>query len=73
MSQRMTAEDVKAAREAQLKKLSHQSEEQNTEMYDTTKLDISGIVGFKDELDDQFEMIEKMGESDASSENGGDR
>ena len=69
---RMSPEEVKAAREASMKKLTHTPEEpepiidlasvneEENRMYDTSKLDISKIVGFTNELDREFEMIDAI-------------
>jgi hypothetical protein len=70
-SARMTQEEVQAAREASMRKLSRTEEpepiidleminDEENRKYDTSKLDISKIVGFDNELDQQFEMIESM-------------
>ena len=73
---RMTAEEVEREREENRKKMSQEPEPQPAEetppaeedisKFDTSKLDISGIVGFTNELDRQFEMIDGM-DSDPSS------
>ena len=45
-------------------------EEETTE-YDTSKLDISGIVGFANELDQQFEMIDQLDVPSDNTSSGG--
>ncbi len=77
---RMSAEEVRAARESSIMKLKRQPEgapvidaealSEQERQFDTTKLDISGIVGFKGELDDQMKMIEDLPAE--SSRKGGD-
>ena len=79
---RMTPEQVKAAREASMKRLSHPEELdlppaieiepvlEEEKQFDTTKLDISELVGFSGELKDQFDMVENMA-SDSSGRKGG--
>lgn len=69
---RMSPEEVRAAREASVKKLTHTQEipepiidlqavnDEENRMYDTSKLDISKIVGFTNELDREFEMIDSI-------------
>ena len=105
---RMTAEDVRKAREANLRRLSGKPEpveepepepepennpyeqtndmdivldeeelDENARLYDTTKLDISKIVGLNEDLDKALNMVDqlKTDKDSASSENseGGDR
>ncbi len=80
---RMSAEDVKVAREASAKRYSHNEEplpvpepiidldminEEEERKYDTSKLDISKIVGFNDELDRQFEMIDRLPDTKKTSQ-----
>ncbi|MCR4950650.1 MAG: diadenylate cyclase CdaA [Solobacterium sp.] len=79
---RMTAEQVKAAREASRKRLKRQEEPEmapaieiepvleEEKQFDTTKLDISELVGFSGELKDQFDMVENMA-SDSAGRKGG--
>ena len=74
---KMTPEEVRAAREASMRKFSHtltpeEQAIQNAEngIYDTTQLDISKIVGFKGELDKQFDMIDGL-ENNNSNGGGG--
>ena len=83
-SKRMSPEEVKAARDASVKKLSHTEEpepiidleklsHEDEEIYDTSKLDISKIVGFTNELDKQFEMIDALkDEKSSAKKKGGD-
>lgn len=85
---RMSADEVKAAREAEMKRLRNEEipviepiidldmiSEEEERKYDTSKLDISKIVGFNDELDRQFEMIDRLPDTKKSSRDGkgGDR
>ena len=66
--QRMTSQQVEQARQATAAALSHQPKEEvpkvvmkeEHEQFDTTKLDISKIVGFNDELDRQFKMVDDL-------------
>ena len=66
--QRMTSQQVEQARQATAAALSHQPKEEvpkvvmkeEHEQFDTTKLDISKIVGFNDELDRQFRMVDDL-------------
>ena len=66
--QRMTSQQVEQARQAAAAALSHQPKEEvpkvvmkeEHEQFDTTKLDISKIVGFNDELDRQFKMVDDL-------------
>lgn len=75
---RMTAEEVQAARNAAKASLSKkQSESVQTpvlddenEKYDTSALDISKIVGFDNELDHQFKMIDNMPDKSTSKKGG---
>lgn len=75
---RMTSEEVQAARNAAKASLSRKENkpvlkpvlDKENEKYDTTKLDISRIVGFNDELDRQFEMIDNMPDKSTSSKGG---
>lgn len=78
--QKMTPEEVAAARAEAVNRLKANKTEDTKQTpilneedhrFDTTKLDISKIVGFNDELESQFKMVEKL---DASSKNeGGDK
>ena len=78
--QRLTAEDVERLRQEQIRKLSREvtaeqeaAREEDISRFDTTKIDISGIVGFTNELDSQFEMIDNLDvPSDSDSTSGGD-
>ena len=64
----MTSQQVEQARQATAAALSHQPKEEvpkvvmkeEHEQFDTTKLDISKIVGFNDELDRQFKMVDDL-------------
>ena len=75
---RMTAEEVQAARNAAKASLSKKEMkpvqkpvlDKENEKYDTTKLDISKIVGFNDELDRQFKMIDNMPDKSTSQKGG---
>ena len=77
---RMTAEDVERLRQEQIRRLSHEvtvekeaAREEDISRFDTTKIDISGIVGFTNELDSQFEMIDNLDvPSDSDNNSGGD-
>ena len=78
---RMTPEEVQAARKAAAASLSHDTKEQvpkailndEHEKFDTTKLDISKIVGFNDELDRQFKMVDDLTDRSSSKKGGDDR
>lgn len=77
---KMTPEEVKAAREAainQLKTKNEVSEKKQTPIlndedrkFDTSKLNISEIVGFNDELDRQLKMVEKLDNTTSDDEGG---
>lgn len=75
---RMTAEEVQAARNAAKASLSKKETvpvqtavlDKDNEKYDTTRLDISKIVGFNDELDRQFKMIDSMPDKSTSQKGG---
>ena len=77
----MTPEEVQAARKAAAASLSHDTKEQvpkailndEHEKFDTTKLDISKIVGFNDELDRQFKMVDDLTDRSSSKKGGDDR
>lgn len=79
-------EEVRAAREAAYRIMYNQQAEQKekqqaeitkkaarTGRYDTTKLDISKIVGYDNELDSTFNMVDSMGGDSASGRKGGNR
>ena len=70
-NKRMTPEEVEAAREANKKRLSHVDSE-DEKKFDTSMLDISKVVGFDNELDEQFEMVENLGEDKDTSKKGGE-
>ena len=68
-SQRMTSEQVAAARRATVEKLKHKAtpvpeerEEDRVEeqKFDTSKIDISKVVGFDSELNSAFDMLEDL-------------
>ncbi len=72
---RMTPEEVRAAREASLKRFRVNNEPKPAEI-DTSSIDISRIVGFDGELDRQFDMVDQLADTSAhqviSDEEGGD-
>lgn len=80
--EKMTPEQVQAAREASLNRLKAHKEEpiqketpilnEEDKKFDTSKLDISQIVGFNDELDKQFKMVEKLDNTNSSTQERGD-
>ncbi|MBP3868873.1 MAG: hypothetical protein J6D38_07155, partial [Solobacterium sp.] len=85
VTRRMTAEEVRAAREAAKRQMSGnpapQPEVQNpnnvifdsdAHQFDTTKLDISKIMGMNDDLTKTFEMLDSL-EDDSSNKKGGKR
>ena len=85
VTRRMTAEEVRAAREAAKRQMSGnpapQPEVQNSNnvifdsdahQFDTTKLDISKIMGMNDDLTKTFEMLDSL-EDDSSNKKGGKR
>ena len=83
MTRRMSAEEVRAAREASRRQMSGQPAQpqnntnnviidQDAHQFDTTKLDISKIMGMNDELTKTFEMLDSL-ESDSSRKKGGKR
>ncbi len=85
VTRRMTAEEVRAAREAAKRQMSSnpapQPEVQNpnnvifdsdAHQFDTTKLDISKIMGMNDDLTKTFEMLDSL-EDDSSNKKGGKR
>ena len=70
----MSAEEVEKMRQEQIRRLSHEvkkeqeeKREEDISRFDTSRIDISGIVGFSNELDSQFEMIDNL---DVPSDNG---
>ena len=71
----MTPEEVRAAREASLKRFRVNNEPKPAEI-DTSSIDISRIVGFDGELDRQFDMVDQLADTSAhqviSDEEGGD-
>lgn len=76
---KMTPEEVQAARNAALNSYKVHKEQKETPIlneedkkFDTSKLDISQIVGFNDELDKQFKMVEKLDHTSSDSNKGGD-
>ena len=78
---KMTPEEVQAARAAALNnyRVNKQEDTKQTPIlneedrkFDTSKLDISQIVGFNDELDKQFKMVEKLEHSASEETKGGD-
>lgn len=56
---RMTPEEVQAAREASMNRFRHAKKPVQKE-YDPDRLDVSRIVGFKNELDEQFDMVDRL-------------
>jgi hypothetical protein len=70
---RMTAEEVRAAREASRQQYSRVIRDTDDEKYDTAMLDISKIVGFKDELNETFEMVDMMPDDTGSRRTSGSR
>ena len=55
-----------------LSRLHHPTESE--QMFDTTKLDISKIVGLNDDLDEAFEIVDQMPSKKSSDpDRGGDR
>ena len=77
----MTPEEVQAARTAALNSYKvHKKEDtkqtpilnEEDRKFDTSKLDISQIVGFNDELDKQFKMVEKLEHNASEDKKGGD-
>lgn len=78
--QRMTSQQVEEARRATATSLSQEKKEKPTvvmkqvhEQFDTTKLDISKIVGFNDELDRQFRMVDDLSKKSSEKKGGEDR
>lgn len=75
--QRMTPDQVEAARKEALAKMRHdqpEKDDRNAEKrFDTSKLDISKIVGFSNELDNEFRMVDgKDSETSEKEKKGGD-
>lgn len=75
--QRMTSEQVQAARQATAASFAHEVKEtpkvvmkEEHEQFDTTKLDISKIVGFNDELDRQFRMVDDLSRKSSDQKGG---
>ncbi len=77
---RMTPEEVEAARQASIESLRTKPQttvqtpilDDEERKYDTSKLDITKIVGFNDELDKQFEMVDGLDHKKTSSQKGGE-
>lgn len=77
--ERMTPEEVQAARDAALKSMKHDQPEEKQKpvinsgdkRFDTTRLDISKIVGFNNELDHQFDLVDDMKNKDTSDKKKG--
>lgn len=73
---RMTPEEVRAAREASVKRL-RTSKNEPAQTPDTSRIDVSRVVGFDGELDRQFDMIDQLADTSAhqviTDEEGGDR
>lgn len=72
---KMTPMDVKAAREAAYKSLKQTHDDgspvtSEDRQFDTSKLNISSIVGYDHELDKQFKMVEKLDSTSSDSEGG---
>ena len=57
---RLTPEEVQALRDEQRNKLKKSADEEK--QFDTSMIDISKVVGFDGELDEQFEMVEQLPE-----------
>lgn len=77
---KMTPEEVKAARENAYNQYKVQKETKITPIlneedrqFDTSKLDISKIVGFNHELKKEFKMVEKLDNTSKNDSKGGDR
>ena len=58
-NKRLTPEEVQALRDEQINKL-RQAPEDDEKKFDTSAIDISKVVGFDGELDEQFEMVEQL-------------
>lgn len=79
---RMTPEQVQEARRAAAASLSTRKQDTGSQKvimneeagrYDTTKLDISKIVGFNDELDRQFRMVDDLSRKSSDEKGGEDK
>ena len=77
---KMTPEEVKAARENAYNQYKVQKETKITPIlneedrqFDTSKLEISKIVGFNHELEKEFKMVEKLDNTSKNDSKGGDR
>ena len=77
---KMTPEEVKAARENAYNQYKVQKETKITPIlneedrqFDTSKLDISKIVGFNHELEKEFKMVEKLDNTSKNDSKRGDR
>lgn len=77
---KMTPEEVKAVRENAYNQYKVQKETKITPIlneedrqFDTSKLDISKIVGFNHELEKEFKMVEKLDNTSKNDPKGGDR
>lgn len=77
---KMTPEEVKAARENAYNQYKVQKETKITPIlneedrqFDTSKLDVSKIVGFNHELEKEFKMVEKLDNTSKNDSKGGDR
>ena len=57
-NKRLTPEEVQALRDEQINKLRQSKDDEKK--FDTSAIDISKVVGFDGELDEQFEMVEKL-------------
>ncbi len=80
VQKRMTPEEVRAAREASMNRLrtsrSASGQEGSRPELDTSRIDVSKVVGFEGELDRQFDMIDQLADTSAhqviTDEEGGD-
>lgn len=77
VSQRMTPEEVEAARKASVEKLKHRSTPKqqkpvqvDEKQFDTMKLNISHIVGFDGELKETMNMVDQMDPSSKERQGG---
>ena len=80
-NRRMSAEEVRAQREATRKQLSGKPEppvnpngvimDDKSHQFDTTKLDLSKIMGMNDELTKTFQMLDSLEDGDKSSDKKG--
>lgn len=80
--EKMTPEQVQAARRASIEQLKANKQEDvkkqtpilndEDKKFDTSKLDISQIVGFENELDKQFKMVENLDNTTSKQNEGGD-